>query len=417
MAEARFIAAADLHLGRPIASLPEALRQDARTLGPFGALERLVRRARSEAVDAVLLAGDVVDDDGAYFEVFSALQQAVRSLEGIPVLAIAGNHDAQVLPRLVEAIDGIHLLGSGGAWSSRVIPTAEGDVEILGWSFPDKHCAVSPFATPPPPRSVRRIGILHGDLDATASVYAPVTRGQLRTHAADAWLLGHVHTPSMHDLASEARFGYLGSACGLDPSEDGPRGAWMIRCDAQGVRTEHVPLAPLVWVRHSVDVGSIDADRLDAAVQRECDALADRCDGAEAVGVRLVLTGTHPNWARINKSIAEIDLGQPWEHRGRRVFLDKFEGRVLAPLPLDRLAQERSAAGRIAGLILELQSGGASDLVRQASEEFSSVGAERNLRAPTIGERQFEMPDARATLMREAQTMLSALLAQSEGEV
>lgn len=414
MAEARFIAAADLHLGRPIGSLPEALRQDARALGPFAALQNLVDRARSEAIDAVLFAGDVVDDDGAYFEVFSALQQAVRTLDGIPIFAIAGNHDAKVLPKLAEAIEGIHLLGAGGKWSSRGISTATGEVEILGWSFPDKHCAASPFDAPPPPRAGRRIGLLHGDLDVTASVYAPFTRGQLRAHPADAWLLGHVHAPSMDALAGEVPLGYLGSACGLDPSEAGPRGAWMIRCDARGTRAEHLPMAPLVWVRRSIDVASLDVARIEASLHQQCDAFADNCDGARVVGVRLELTGEHEQWSTLNSRIAEIELGQPWERRGRRVFLDKVESRVLAPLPLERLAQERSAAGRIAGLILELQSGGARELVRAAGEEFSSIGMERNLRAPSIGEREFALPEARATLLREARAMLSSLVAQHE---
>ena len=414
MAEARFLAAADLHLGRPIASLPEAIGDQARSLGPFGALDRLVDVARSEAVDAVLIAGDLVDDDGAYFEVLSALQQAVRRLDGIPLITIAGNHDANLLPRLASAIDGLFLIGAGGRWSSHVVQTGVGEVNILGWSFPDAHCRESPFTVPPPPRMGRRIGMLHGDLDASGSVYAPFTSGQLREHAADAWLLGHVHAPQPEGLAGDVPKGYLGSICGLDPSEAGPRGAWLVRCDAQGTRAEHVPIAPLAWVRDELDATTLDLADIDAHVHRRCDALAERYENAQAVGVRLAVCGEHQQWREFERAIGSFEAGRPWEDRGRRVFLNRIECRVVAPLPLERLAEERSAAGRIAGLILALQAGGADELVRSASAAFSSIGGERNLRAPSIGERKLTLPDARETLLREARAMLGALVAQDE---
>ena len=415
MAEAKFLAAADLHLGRPIASLPDSLREDARTLGPFGALERLVKLARTERVDAVLIAGDVVDDDGAYFEVFSALQDAVRRLDGIPMIAIAGNHDAKVLPRLAEAIDGLTLLGAGGRWQSQVVPTSAGDVEVLGWSFPDSHCRSSPFDAPPPPRAGRRIGLLHGDLDTAGSVYAPFTSAHLREHAADAWLLGHVHAPSAERLAQHVPVGYLGSLCGLDPSEAGPRGAWRVRCNDRGVSLEPVPLAPIAWIGVSVDVSNIAIERLDGAIHKQsCDA-ADGFEQAEAVGVRLTLTGEHEHWQELASMAASMEPGQPWQHNGRRVFIDKIDCRVTAPLPLERLTQERSAAGRIASLILDLERGEASSLVEAASMEFAGIGGDRNLRVPSIGERDYPLPDARSTLLREARAVLSELIVQREG--
>lgn len=415
MAEAKFLAAADLHLGRPIASLPDLLREDARTLGPFGALERLVELARTEHVDAVLIAGDVVDDDGAYFEVFSALQDAVRCLGGIPMIAIAGNHDAKVLPRLAEAIDGLTLLGAGGLWQSQVVPTSAGDVEVLGWSFPDSHFRSSPFDVPPPPRAGRRIGLLHGDLDTTGSVYAPFTSAHLREHAADAWLLGHVHAPSTERLSQNVPVGYLGSLCGLDPSEAGPRGAWMVRCEDRGVSLESVPLAPIAWAGVCIDASRIALDRLDGAIHQQSGDAADSFDQAQAVGVRLTLTGEHEHWQELANAAASIELGRSWLHNGRRVFIDKIDCRVTAPLPLDRLAQERSAAGRIASLILDLERGEASSLVEAASIEFASIGVDRNLRVPSMGERAFPPPDARFTLLREARAALSELIAPREG--
>lgn len=413
MAEARFLAAADLHLGRPIASLPEALRPEARALGPFGALERLVELARHERVDAVLLAGDVVDDDGAYFEVFEALQQTIRGLGNIPLIAIAGNHDAKILPRLAKGMEGLTLLGEGGSWQTVEVQTPLGGVEVLGWSFPDTHCRASPFDRPPPPRKNRRLGLLHGDLDTSASVYAPCTSGQLRAHAADAWLLGHVHVPSIGGSAGASPAGYLGSVCGLDPSESGPRGAWLVRIDAAGASLESRAIAPIAWVRVDAPAEALTAHGLDATLHRLASDASVDYEHAQAVGVRMALVGEHEHWQEIARAADGLELGQPWTHLGRRVFLESVECRLSAPLPLERLAQERSVVGRIAGLVLELQSGGQEGLVREAENRFEEIGRDRNLCVPSLGERCWPLPDARASLAREARAVLSELLAQS----
>ncbi len=416
MTEARFLAAADLHLGRT-ASLPEALRDRSRELGPFGALERLVDLARRERVDAVLIAGDVVDDDGAYFEVFAALQDAVARLDGIPLVTIAGNHDARVLPRLAHAIDGLTLLGADGMWQSDHIETDIGSVEILGWSFPAPHCTASPFDSPPPPKAGPRIGLLHGDVDTPGSVYAPFRATDLRDHGADAWLLGHVHAPSHARLGAQQPSGYLGSLCGLDPGEPGSRGAWLVRLDGSRTSLEHCPLAPIVWEGVTVDCGTLGSRDLDSALQKQAEQATSRFEHASAVGVRMTLTGEHEAWREINARAQEIETDRPWRSGGVSVFIEKLEACVTPPLQLERLAGERNAAGRIATLILELQRGEADQLVEAATQEFATIASNRYLRPPDLGERRIPLHDARQMLQREARAVLGELLAQhSEGD-
>lgn len=411
MAEARFLAAADLHLGRS-ASLPEALRDRSRELGPFGALEQMADLAKRERVDAVLIAGDVVDDDGAYFEVFAALQDAVARLDGIPLITIAGNHDARVLPRLADAIDGMTLLGADGTWQSEHVQTNIGSVEILGWSFPAPHCTASPFETPPPPKAGPRVGLLHGDVDTPGSVYAPFRAADLRDHGADAWLLGHVHAPSHARLCSQQPSGYLGSLCGLDPGEPGPRGAWLVRLDGSRTTLEHRPLAPITWEGVTVDCGALGSRDLDTVLQKQAEQAASRFEHASVVGVRMTLTGEHEAWREINARANEIETARPWRAGGTWVFIEKLEAHVTPPLPLERLAGERTAAGRIAGLILELQRGEADRTVEAASHEFATIASNRFLRPPNLGERGFPLPDARQLLEREARTILGEMLAQ-----
>ena len=171
--------------------------------------------------------------------------------------------------------------------------------EIVGWSFGERHVRESPVArllAEPFERqsvSVPRIGLLHADLDASGGSYAPVRQVELNDTGYDAWLLGHIHKPSLERLSDPAPgppSGYLGSLAGLDPSETGPHGPWRVRLgDGGGVRLEHVPLAPLRWESVSIPVDGIEhpedvGDRLSAKAE-ETVRLIGR-SGAAAPGTR-----------------------------------------------------------------------------------------------------------------------------------
>lgn len=89
----RFIHTADWHLGR-------TLRGRSRVEELAGALDQLVDMAKSESVDAVLVAGDIYDQralsadaDRLVFETLLRLHSA-----GVRVVAVPGNHDSA--PRL-----------------------------------------------------------------------------------------------------------------------------------------------------------------------------------------------------------------------------------------------------------------------------------------------------------------------------
>jgi len=77
---ARLLAIGDVHLGTRPASLPPDLGDwgvDPRELTPEAALGTAVDRAIAEQVDAVLLAGDVVESTNARFEAIRPLEAAV----------------------------------------------------------------------------------------------------------------------------------------------------------------------------------------------------------------------------------------------------------------------------------------------------------------------------------------------------
>jgi DNA repair exonuclease SbcCD nuclease subunit len=142
------LAIGDIHLGRRPTRVPEDVLESvgSKELTPAAALRRAVERALSLEVDAVLLAGDVVEQNDDFYEAYGDLAEGVKRLTraGIPVFGVAGNHDVRVLPRLADAIPEFQLLGRGGVWEEAVIEGRDGSsMRILGWSFPSERGARS----------------------------------------------------------------------------------------------------------------------------------------------------------------------------------------------------------------------------------------------------------------------------------
>ena len=174
----RFICVGDLHLGRRPRQLPPILEDHGlphHRLTPAAAwrelVEHVVSRDSSGRYDAVILLGDVVHSENEYFEAYGHLEEGARRLveAGVPVYAIAGNHDVQVLPRLAGHLPGFTVIGAGGKWE-RVPLSKDGRpfLHLLGWSFPAREVPWSPLDTLPGPATdgLPEIGLLHAHLDA-----------------------------------------------------------------------------------------------------------------------------------------------------------------------------------------------------------------------------------------------------------
>lgn len=343
--EIKLLAIGDVHLGTRPASLPDGLDEagvDPRALTPEAALLAAVERAVEEGVDAVLFAGDVVESSNARFEAMRPLETAVRRLldAGIPVLAVAGNHDVEALPRLAKMIEGFELIGAGGQWQSRLIEKTGGPaVEILGWSFPERQVRNSPIGNllrspiPPTRPGITRIGLLHGDLDASGGSYAPFTSRELAEAGLDGWLLGHIHKPSLSEgtgVDGAGPRGYLGSLVGLDPSEMGPHGPWLVRVNSRGeVATQQLAMAPLRWERFEVRVEEDErpedlADRLLAEIARFGAEIQAEGSVPIALGLRPRLVGQTRHYDDLRRHISEGRWNGLLRSAGETlVFVDK----------------------------------------------------------------------------------------------
>jgi exonuclease SbcD len=449
----RLLAVGDLHLGRRARRLPPSFGSGAEELSPESAWRACVKLALEREVHAVLLAGDVVERIEDRFRAYTALEAGVAELTeaGIRVLGVTGNHDVEALPRLAARLPKFELLGAGGRWERVVLgagshgdPSDEGPgaVAVWGWSFPERTVRHNPLGDFPgrSEGGAAEIGLLHADLDAGASPYAPVPRADLSASGLDAWLVGHVHQPD--DLSGARPLGYLGSVLGTDPGEAGPRGPWLVEVAGPGqVRCTPCPIAALRWERVEVDCAALESDEPEAAVAED---LADRLDQhlretvlpelaatlgedldpVRALGVRVVLRGEVADrmaWRAACEALESTASGAPrgltdieWNHRGTTFFVEKLELAAQQAVDLVELARDDTYPGLLARRLVALErldDEGEALLERAeaAAGAFGRVSAAGT--PPTPAERREEL---RQHLLRAGRDALDELLAQGQ---
>ncbi len=441
---ARLLFVGDIHLGRTPSRLPSDLAEHGVShaeLTPAAAWRRTVERAIAERVDAVVLAGDVVDRLDDRFEAMAPLREGVERLvgEGVPVLGVAGNHDVEALPRLARQIEGFRLLGADGRWQTARVDSPGGvGVRLLGWSFPSVRVRVNPLDTLriEPEPGVATLGVLHCDVDAGSSPYAPVGRAALQGASVDAWLLGHVHRPDA--LGGERPIGYLGSLSGLDPGESGPRGPWLVEVEGPGrVRAKQLALAPIRYERVAVEIaahpadsspadaeGSSPEDAEDAAFNalwRGLREVAERIAGDdEARAVRLVACRVELSGPGRHAAAARRVLDSPERHPtdvrdGAHYFVERIEERARPDFDLEAIAVGDDPPALLARRLLVLQRGGpaADALLARAGQRLdAALSAPHWQRLPDAEDVRDTLAE---TLVRAGTRRLEALLDQRAG--
>ncbi|MFW5926807.1 MAG: metallophosphoesterase [Wenzhouxiangella sp.] len=409
------LAIGDIHLGRPPAAIPDELAGQRHRFGPEAAFSRAIDEAIERKVDAVVLAGDVIERNRDFFVAYGDLKAGIEKLTGasIPVIAVAGNHDTHVLPRLAEEIDELHLLGAGGQWQE----TRVDDISIVGWSFPEPRVRRSPLDSLSRKRSSRpTIGLLHCDRDQADSRYAPVSSEALDKAPVDAWLLGHIHRPD--DLDSDRPIGYLGSLTALRASETGARGPWLIRISSGAIAADQLALAPLRYETVEVDCSRLDdVDRLHGLILETCrERVADILEGdyrPVTLGFRITLTGRTSAYGALEEAVDSLrGDARAWDESGISCFIQKVELATRPRLDLARLARQSDPCGLLARRLIELDEPESEErerLIELGRRQLEPIVEAREFRDL---ERELDDDEIVAWLKRSGLAALNRLLEQ-----
>jgi len=310
MTDFRFLHAADIHLDSPLRGLSryEGLPEDDIRGATRAAFDNLVQRAIDEAVDFVVIAGDLFDGDwkdmgtGLYFaRAMGRLNQA-----GIPVFLLSGNHDAEsVLTRSVPWPPNVRLFGARRPETHTLSHLA---VAVHGQSFAtptvmDNLVLAYPDATD----HHFNIGMLHTALAGRQghAAYAPCSLDDLKSKHYDYWALGHVHE---HEIVSEAPYVvFPGNTQGRTIREAGSKGAVIVTVeDAQVTTVERVELDVLRWIRVEVDCTDATADAVPSLMRASLvSAWQDNPSGLPLVA-RVSLTGQTMDAGALHDGVASL---------------------------------------------------------------------------------------------------------------
>lgn len=427
----KVLCAGDLHIGRRPTRLPPDA--DSRALSCARAWEALVEYAVDQRVNVLALSGDVVDQSNKFYEAIGPLERGLRRLAdaGVVTVAVAGNHDYDVLPQIARSVggDSFRLLGAGGEWERSTITSGDGErLHVDGWSFPAEHVSDSPLDsygfgadgdTP-------ILGLLHADLDVPRSSYAPVMLSDLQTRPVALWLLGHVHVPKLRRARHGAPVLYPGSLQPMDPGESGVHGAWLLELQPLApAEPRIIPLASVRYAAPAVDVtGVSNIGELRTLVnERLRSSIATLVEESGArlrvLSLRLGIHGSTALHRQIEHELAQLREDFDWRSGDASAFIESVSAATRPVRDLDALARGDDAVALLARLARDLGASSGNDAsgtplldeVRGAATALLDARQYRHVAGLLDA---FSDDSLRALAAQQSLSLLDELLAQKE---
>ncbi len=369
----KFVHAADLHLDSPMRGLE---RYDGAPVERFRgatrrALENLVELCVDEAVDFLLVAGDLYDGDWKDYSTglfFSAQMSRLREA-GIRVFLVRGNHDAaSQITRHLELPQNVTELSARAPETHRDESLG---LAVHGQSFAQRVVDIDLAARYPDAEpGVLNVGLLHTSLTGREGhePYAPTELGILVGKGYDYWALGHVHRREI--VCEDPWVVYPGNLQGRHVREPGAKGATLVVSDGAKIQTvEHRTLDVVRWGIVDVDVRDCMSadDVLECTRQRVEDAYL-AADG-RTLAVRVVTTGhssAHEQLQRDPERWENEIRAQATDIGADNIWVERVRFDTRAPYDVDEIASRDDALGQLLRSLRELRSD------TRALEELSS---------------------------------------------
>lgn len=284
----RLLHAADLHLERPIYGLtevPDALREiliDA----PYHAAELVFETALAEDVDAVLLAGDVLDVDRAGPPAIMLLLEQFARLgdRGIGIYWAGGVVDhPDRWPRSVMLPNNVHLFPVGRVESLDLVRDGELVARVQGTSCREDG-EVDSRGFHRDAHGLFTVGVAHGTSDSAG-------RQGDRVHYLA--LGGRHHYQTVDEQPGVAH--YSGTPQGRGPQETGPHGCTLVHVDESGrAKPQFVATDSVRWTEQLLEItASTREEQLSERLVDRLEKLVAKHPGVHLV-VRWKVEGTGP---------------------------------------------------------------------------------------------------------------------------
>jgi len=259
----KFLHIGDVHLDTSFYSKNKVLRKKLRE-GIRKAFNNAIDLCIEEKVDALLIAGDLFDNDKLSFKTEQFLIKEFTRLRehNIKVFYATGNHDPGHISYRANSIrwpDNVHVFKEDRVETAYIYnsdnkavckivscghkTSTEGRNLVL--HFPIKE------------ENLPHVGLLHTMVTSAGGVqdhdrYLPCSREDLESKMYDYWALGHIH--KRQKISENCEIYYPGNIQGRHPRETGEKGGLLVTIDELGsITTEFKPLSAIQWQTLALD--------------------------------------------------------------------------------------------------------------------------------------------------------------------
>ena len=255
----KILHSADWHLDAPMSGhSPEQadfLRRELKKIP-----QQIVKLAKAESCDLMLLSGDLFDGE-ASAETVRNVQNALAEAN-IPVFISPGNHD-YICPTSPYETEGwpenVHIFKSPKV---ETVTLPELDCKIYGAGYTSMDCPALLKGFQAAGEETWHLGIFHAEAEVSGSAYCPISREQIRASALSYLALGHIHKGSSL-RAGETLCAWPGCPMGRGYDELGAKGVILVTLN-EDVKASFLPLDTPRFYDEEVEVGDNAKDAVAA---------------------------------------------------------------------------------------------------------------------------------------------------------
>ena len=274
----KIIHCSDIHLDSKMERNMTAEQAKERKAEICAAFCRMVRFARENQVEAVLIAGDLFDTRRVSVRTADYVLSQIRGAASIEFYYLRGNHDeresvfaAMELPENFKTF--------GPEWTSY----RRGKVVITGLELGDDNWD-SMYDSMCLSERDTNIVMLHG-MEATQPGQDQIAIPKLRNKNIHYLALGHIHSFKLEKLDMDGLYGYCGCLEGRGFDECGEKGFVLLEVQDRQVKAEFVPFAARKLHEVQVDISGLTTV---TEIQSALEAAAEGIPSADLVKFTLV---------------------------------------------------------------------------------------------------------------------------------
>lgn len=276
----KIIHCSDIHLDSKMEANLSAGQARERGAEICASFERMVRFARDNAVQVVLIAGDLFDTRRASAKTAGFVLDQIRQTPQVDFLYLRGNHDEDTPLEALERPENLKTFGPDWTYYhyndvtiAGVEPEGEGWLELYDRLKLDDHGT--------------NIVTLHGQvstLPGLEQIALPKLRGKHIRYLA----LGHIHSYQKEMLDPEGEYCYCGCLEGRGFDECGQKGFVLLDAEGGNLTSRFVPFASRTLHEVIVDISDLTTvSQLRQAMEAASDGIAE-----ESL-VKFTLTGSY----------------------------------------------------------------------------------------------------------------------------